>query len=232
MSKKASIQPSVKKLVVAARDSPLSKAQVQEVQKELLHFFPDLVFHLLFVKTVGDRDKATSLRQLDKTDFFTREIDALLLRGECRAAIHSAKDLPEPLPKGLFLAALTKGVDPSDALVLPERRPLPMNPLIGTSSVRREEAVRRIFPQARFVDIRGTIGERLEKVQSGELDGVVIAEAALIRLGLTHLNRVFLPGETAKGQGQLAVVVQEGDEEMIEIFKSICVYETHSLSGA
>ena len=76
-------------------------------------------------------------------------------------------------------------------------------------------------PDLRFIDLRGTIGQRLSKLEKGEADGVVVAEAALIRLGLTHLNRVRIPGETAQFQGQLAVVCREDDKEMRELFACI-----------
>jgi len=134
----------------------------------------------------------------------------MLLRGEIDAAIHSAKDLPEPMPKGLVVAALSKGVDPRDSLVI-KREPVE---LVATSSERREELVRRVFPRCKFIDVRGTIQERLEK----DVDGVVVAEAALIRLKLTHLKRIFLPGPTAPLQGKLAIVCRE--QEIIPWTKS------------
>ncbi len=163
---------------------------------------------MTWVQTIGDRDRTTSLRTLDKTDFFTRELDQLLLAGAIDAAIHSAKDLPEPLPQGLTLAALTKGLDPRDSLVLREGETLQPNSLIATSSLRREETVRALCPTARFIDLRGTIHERLAKLHKKEADGVVLAECALIRLKLTHLNRIPLPGETAPLQGRLAIIVR------------------------
>ncbi len=209
-------------IVVGARSSPLSRKQVDEVYAELRAFDSEIVFKPIFVETVGDRDKVTSLRSLDKTDFFTRDIDEMMLAGRCRMGIHSAKDLPDPLPKGLILGALTKGVDSSDALVLREGEQLPEKGVVATSSERREEAVRELFPKARFVDIRGTIQERLAKLTSHEVDGVVIAEAALIRLELTHLNRLRLPGETAPLQGKLALIIREDDQELRELLGGFC----------
>ena len=83
---------------LAARASPLSRAQVQEVYEEL-RLYHDVLFEPIWMQTIGDRDLTTSLRTLDKTDFFTREIDALLLQGGCRIAIHSAKTFPNRFPK-------------------------------------------------------------------------------------------------------------------------------------
>ncbi len=208
-------------VTVGARASNLSRAQVVEVLDALRKFHPRVSFLPKWVETVGDRDLSTSLRSLDKTDFFTREIDQLLLAGDCQVAIHSAKDLPEPLPAGLSMVALTAGVDPSDSLVLSpgiKLSDLPMGARIGTSSQRREETVLGLSPNLRCIDIRGTIEKRLQLLAEQEVEGLVVAEAALIRLGLTHLNRIKLPGQTAPLQGKLSVIAREKDEEMRALF--------------
>src|SRR5262249_52760384 len=148
----------------------------------------------------------------------------MLLEGRCRIAIHSAKDLPDPLPRGITMVALTEGLDPTDVLVLKEGQSLsslPFGAIIATSSERREKAVKQLRPDFRFIDLRGTIAERLMQLDQGLANGVVVAEAALIRLGLTHLNRVKLPGFSASLQGQLAVTARTGDEEMRRLFHYI-----------
>lgn len=201
---------------IGSRASKLALAQVQEVMKEL----PHIPFEIVAVHTTGDKDLSRSLRTLDKTDFFTKEVDELLLNGSCRIAIHSAKDLPEPLPKGLQVVALTQGVDPSDSLVF---KTLPTGALVATSSVRREQAVSLLRSDLKFCDIRGTVDERLQQLESGKIQGVVIAEAALIRLQLTHLNRIRLPGTTTPLQGQLAIMSRSGDLEMEKLFQPLDV---------
>lgn len=205
---------------VGARSSPLARAQVEEVFKELVYHHSTVTFSPRFLATKGDLDRATSLRDLPKDDFFTREIDELLMAQEIDVAIHSAKDLPATLLSGLKVVALTKGVDPRDVLVLREGATLAHVKRVATSSVRREEAVLALKGDVEFCDIRGTIGERLMRLEE-DVDGVVIAEAALIRLGLTHLNRLYLPGETAPLQGRLAVVAREGDREMERLFQCL-----------
>jgi hydroxymethylbilane synthase len=202
---------------VGARSSPLSQAQVKEVQEALdgIHFLTE------WVETTGDLDQTTSLRDLDKTDFFTKELDHMLLKGEIQAAIHSAKDLPDPLPDGIAIAALTEGVDPSDSLVLRSGetlQSLKKGALIATSSKRREEMVQQILAGCIFTDIRGTIGKRLSYLFSGQVDGVVIAEAALLRLKLCHLNRYRLPQMAAPYQGKLAILCREEDVGIKELF--------------
>ena len=197
-----------------ARSSLLSRAQVAEISPEL-----PFDLEMLWLETTGDLDQKTSLRDLGSTDFFTKELDDLLLKGSIRLAIHSAKDLPDPIPEGLVVAAITKGKDSRDALVL--RDSLFPGALIATSSQRREEAVLALQVDVRFKDLRGTIHQRLKQLELGEADGVVIAEAALIRLHLTHLNRIYLPGPTTPLQGKLAIVCREDDLEMRELLSCI-----------
>lgn len=211
-------------LSVGARDSPLSRKQVLEVERELARFYPLITLDPSWMKTTGDFDQKTSLRHMENSNFFTKEIDELQLSGAFRLSVHSAKDLQEPLTIGLSIIALTKGQDPSDSLVLPEGlslQDLPSEPRIATSSLRREAIITSLIPDARLVDIRGTIEKRLEKLFSGEVEALVVAEAALIRLELTHLNRIRLSGPVAKYQGQLAVIARSDDKEMFELFKCI-----------
>jgi len=215
---------------VGARFSPLSQAQVREVLLELRIHHPDSDFQPLFLKTTGDLDLKSSLRGLEKTNFFTKEVDDLLVQGLCRIAIHSAKDLPASLPEGLKIIAITEGVDSADVLVLRSGESfdaLPSRPVIATSSERREAMVSLLRSDFLFKDLRGTIAQRLSKLDSGEADGVVVAEAALIRLGLTHLNRVRLPGDGVALQGKLAIVARHDDDEMHQLFacldsRSLC----------
>lgn len=214
------------KIVIGARGSPLSRAQVEEVLSLIQHDCADRFwdFEVRYFATIGDLDKTTSLRTLGKTDFFTREIDQALLAGECRIAVHSAKDLPDPLPEGLVLCCLTEGLDPSDSLVFRASQTLgdlQQGARIATSSERREDAVRRLRSDLCFCDVRGTIQERLALLDQGAVDGVVVAEAALIRLRLTDRSRMLLPGTTVPGQGQLAVIARVDDLEMWALFSTI-----------
>lgn len=210
---------------VGARGSKLSQAQVWEVHKELQAFHPDIEFTPEWITTNGDTDLKTSLRLLDKSDFFTKEIDALQLQGSVRIAIHAAKDLPEPLPEGLRIVALTRGVDSSDALVY-NVDPLPHGAVIGSSSLRREKNLLKWRSDLKCIDIRGNILERLALLDEGKVDGVVIAEAALIRLNLTHRKRISLEGETAALQGQLAIIARDDDYEMARLFSCLDVRRT------
>lgn len=208
------------KLKVGARGSALSRKQVEEVMGEL--GIKD--YEVDWMETRGDRDKKSPLGPMEKTDFFTREVDEKVLSGQCTVGIHSAKDLPEPLPKGLKVFALTKGLASHDSLVMragQKFEKLKRGALIGSSSKRRDLIIRGLKPDLKCVEVRGTIEERLEKLDRGEVDGLVVAEAALIRLGLTDRNRIYLPGQVAPLQGKLAVVGREGDKEVEALFKKI-----------
>jgi hydroxymethylbilane synthase len=213
-------------ILVAARASALSKAQLSEVYQELKNHHPLISFQPLYIETHGDKDLKTSLRGLEKTDFFTREVDRALLEGKCNIAIHSAKDLPETVDRRLTIAAITQGVDSCDVLVLKEGltlEKLKKKPIIATSSERREESVKAIIPAATFIDLRGTVEKRLELLTSGKADGVVVAKAALIRLNLLHLNHIDLPGTTTPLQGQLAIVTRKHATAMIKLFSCLDV---------
>ena len=224
-------------LVVAARSSPLSQVQVNEVLAELVKFHPQVTFKSLLLSTYGDGDQKTSLRGLPKSsDFFTREVDIALSEGRCDAAIHSAKDVPEPIKPGLTIAAITKGIDSRDVLVLKEGcslESLPDGATIATSSARREESVLALKKNVLFQDVRGTIEQRLALLNTGKVDGVVVAWAALYRLNLGHLNAITLPGETAPLQGKLAILVRQDALSMLKLFTCIDsrYTETHSKIG-
>lgn len=205
-------------------------AQVDEILALLKKHFPHIFFKLTCKATVGDKDKKTSLKNAMLTNFFTKELDEAVLCKSIMAAIHSAKDLPDPIPNGLVVAAITEGIDPRDCLVMREGQrfeDLPIHSLIGTSSVRREDAVLKLRPDLCFVDLRGTIDERLQFLQDKKAAGVVIAEAALIRLKKTYLNRIYLPGPTDPNQGKLAVVCREDNETLKWLFSHIDARKIH-----
>lgn len=209
---------------VAARSSKLSRAQVEEVRKALVESGIPVQFEPIFIKSQGDLDRTTSLKEMEKSDFFTKEIDELLLNDTAQIAIHSAKDLPETLHPDLHIIAITEGVDPSDSLVLEEPYSiltLPKFSKIGTSSLRREENLKAIRPDFSFIDIRGTIEERLDLLHRKKIDALVVAEAAILRLGLTHLHREKIIGPVAENQGRLAVVAKRKHRFLEELFASL-----------
>ena len=216
---------------VCARSSPLSRLQTEEILQEIKQSHPHVEFACQFLKTTGDLDQKTSLRILNKTDFFTKELDQLVHSGKYDISIHSKKDLPEPLPTDLVVIATTHGKDPGDSLVLRKNETfesLPTGSTIATSSIRREDMIRKLRSDLNFADLRGPIEKRLEHLEKGSADGAVIAEAALLRLVLNP-NRIRLPGPTVPGQGQLAIVAHKDNQKMAELFACIDTHRINTL---
>jgi len=209
------------KMMVGARSSILSQKQVEEVFQELSQIHPEITFCTTWFETLGDIDLTSSLANRPLDDFFTREIDEALLQKKIQIAIHSAKDLPRPIPRGLKVVALTKGLDSSDSLVLRDNMTLcdlPKDSKIATSSLRRQSVIQKFVADCQIVDIRGTIEKRLQKLFDGDIDGLVVANCALMRLGFHQLNTIAIPGEAARYQGRLAVVARADDIEMEKLF--------------
>jgi len=167
--------------------------------------------------TSGDLDKVTPIEKVEGTDFFTDKIEQALLGHEIDLAVHSAKDLPETIHEGLAIAVITRSIDPSDVLVSRgnfKLGELPQGARVGTSSGRRKKQLLQVRPDLEVADLRGNLDERLEKLDRGEYDAIVVAAAGLIRLGLAERITERLPFETAKGQGALALEIRKEDQEL------------------
>lgn len=182
-------------------------------------WLPGVAFELVPCSSPGDRDRQTDLRA-SPADFFTRDLDEALLDGRLDLAIHSAKDLPEPLPDGVDWCWLPWREDPRDALVLALGRrveDLPSAPVIGVSSERREAWCRKRFPGAVLRPVRGNIAERLAQLDAGTYDALLMAGAALVRLNLSERATAWLSLEelpVPAGQGVLAMTFRAGDPAM------------------
>ena len=192
-----------------ARDSKLSKAQVEEFKDAWYKSFPGEEIQADFIKTYGDLDHSISLRDNFFEDLFTRELDQALIEKKADIAIHSAKDLPNNLHPDLEVVFYSRSKESRDSLVFKEGFDLnniPKGGVILASSLRRENAVKDLRNDVAIKDVRGTIEERLELLSKDNIYGVVIAEIALIRLKLEHLPRLILDIPTHPRQGQLAIV--------------------------
>jgi len=176
-----------------------------------------LSYEIVGLDTPGDLDKETAISEVEGSDFFTKDLDEALRDGRIDCAVHSAKDLPDEIPGRLEVAVMTPSLESADALVSKNHLKffeLPADSRIGVSSGRRKEQVKRLRPDLRILDIRGTIEERLKKLDTGEYDAVIIAAVALLRLGLEKRvtekldKNIFTPHSL---QGRLAVLVRKGD---------------------
>lgn len=212
---------------IGTRKSPLALKQAGEVLGLFERRGMVFPYKIIGMDTPGDRDKLIPISEIEGSDFFTRELDEALSRDEIDCAVHSAKDLPDTIPAGLAVAAVTGSIDPSDAVVSIGRvrlRELPSGATIGVSSCRRKEQVTAFRPDLKIVDVRGTIGERLRRLRERKYDALVIASAALIRLGLEGLIAERLAPEVFRPhpmQGRLAVVIRAGDIAMEMLFSKL-----------
>ncbi len=203
------------------RRSNLALRQAEEILEALKKFYPGIKTEIIGIETYGDRDKVTPISEIEGTDFFTREIEEALLRGEIDFAVHSAKDLPDKIPEGLYIAAITKSIDPFDALVSKHNlclKDLPFGAKIGTSSLRRKTQLKKYRSDFKIIDIRGSIEERLRKLDSDGLDAIIVAACALIRLGLQDKIPQRIPLEILKPhplQGSLAIETRIDNEGSI-----------------
>jgi hydroxymethylbilane synthase len=180
---------------------------------------------LVVIRTTGDRLADRSLAEAGGKRLFVKEIEEALISGAIDLAVHSAKDLPVDLAPGLTLGAVLPRADPRDCVVVRAdvhvendvghlTLALGQSPRIGTSSARRVAQLARLWPAARFDAIRGNLDTRLRKLDSGDYDGLVLAAAGLVRLGLKSRMAVVLPFSAcvpAPGQGTLAVEIRDGD---------------------
>jgi uroporphyrinogen III methyltransferase/synthase len=204
-------------LKVISRNSPLALLQVQEVFEAL----PQRSYELVSLPSFGDKHLEISLLDNPPQDLFTRELDEALLQGAADAAVHSAKDLPYPLRKGLDVIALFKAEDQSDALVSTSNKTLanlPQGAKVGTSSPMRRKELLALRPDLEVVGVRGTIEQRISQVDSGALDALIVATCALKRLHLIHRAAEILPFQTHPLQGNLAVVARSERSDLKELF--------------
>jgi uroporphyrinogen III methyltransferase/synthase len=210
------------KVRVGTRGSRLALIQAEEAISVLLRILPVLRFETVTLSSPGDRDREKDLKT-SSSDFFTRDLDRAVLAGELDCAVHSAKDVPDPLPEGIDWFWLPGGYGWRDALVLPRGESvecMPGKARIGASSYRRQAYIYRRFPRAKSYPIRGNIEERLQLVDHGEFDAVIMAGAALLRLGLDDRISEWIPYNdlaTPPGQGRLCVTFRSSDSRFTRL---------------
>lgn len=221
------------KIVVGTRGSKLALVQTNWVVEELKKSNPAIEFEVKIIKTKGDLVIHLPLHKIGDKGLFTKEIEQQLLDKEIDLAIHSMKDMPSMLPKGLKFASVPKRQDPRDVLVLKEGYSniddLPKGAKIGTGSKRRAYQLLKYRPDLAIVPIRGNIDTRIRKIEEENLYGVVLAAAGLIRAGLENKISYFLPTDImipAPAQGALAIEIREDDSFIEDIVSKIKDRET------
>ena len=194
-----------KKIRVIARGSRLSRLQVEEVFKN----FPELAYEIKYLESYGDKNQQISLLNCEApADIFTRELDDAIRQRDADIAIHSAKDLPYPLPEDMEVIALFPAFDTTDSLVSRGHKKLaelPAGSIIGTSSPLRKKGLNELRPDLTIKGIRGCIEDRVQQVKDGKYDAAIVATCALKRLGMEDEIAEVLPFPTHPLQGFLAI---------------------------
>ncbi len=220
---------------IASRRSQLAMVQTNWVKGELEKARPSIDISIEAMATQGDKILDVALAKIGDKGLFTKELEAQMLIGRADIAVHSLKDLPTNLPEGLILGCITKREDPADALVVNKKfkdyelNSLPEGSIIGTSSLRRLAQLRHHYPHLIFKDVRGNVITRLEKLDSGNYDCLILAAAGLSRLGFGDRIHQLIPGDIslhAVGQGALGIECVQGKEDVLEIIKVLEHQET------
>lgn len=211
------------KIIIGTRGSKLALWQANYIADCLRKEYKHLTVELKHIMTTGDKILDVPLAKIGGKGLFTKELETEMLSGDIDLAVHSLKDMPTALPKGLTLAAITKRADPGDALISPKYKTLahlPEGAKVGTSSLRRKAQLLHVRPDLVISDLRGNVGTRLEKLETEGLDAIVLAAAGLKRLGLEGRITAILPKEIclpAVGQGALAIESRAADTEILNL---------------
>lgn len=204
-------------IVVGTRGSALAMKQTRWVINELSRLNPEREFVIKKIETKGDVMRGVALAEISGMGLFVKKIEEALLQGEVDLSVHSLKDMPTELPKGLLIGAVTKRTNASDVLVSRLDLPLaglPREARVGTSSVRRRAQLLAYRPDFRIINLRGNVDTRLRKARTDEYDAIVLAAAGITRLGRTDCITEYISPDIvlpAVGQGALAVEVREDD---------------------
>lgn len=221
-----------KKIVIGSRGSKLALIQANWVKSQLEESNPDIKFSIEKFKTKGDKLTDAPLSRLGGTGLFTKELENALLDNKVDLIVHSAKDVPTEIPEGLVLGAFPKREDPHDVLISKNNqclKDLPQNAVIGTSSLRRRAQILAFRQDLKVVDLRGNLDTRLKKLDSGDLDAIVVARAGLLRFSLSEKASEIIPYDImlpAVGQGALCIEIRDNDDEVKEIISILNHHET------
>lgn len=209
-----------REIKIGTRGSKLALFQANWVRERLLEKKPQLNIKIIKIRTTGDKIQNAPLSKIGGKGLFVKEIEEALIEKRIDLAVHSIKDVPTDLPNGLHLSVITKREDPRDVLISKGEIPLkdlPVGSKIGTSSLRRQIQLLHFRNDFNLIPLRGNLDTRLKKLDSMDLDAIVIAYAGLKRLGLENRLTEIIPIEIsipAIGQGSLGIETRVGDEEI------------------
>jgi hydroxymethylbilane synthase len=206
---------------IATRKSPLAVVQADGIRDCLIQRYPQLEVELLTMLTKADKLLATPLSKIGGKGLFVKELEKAILEHQADIAVHSIKDMPADLPDGLMLAIICKREDPRDCFVSNHYEnlfALPQGATVGTSSLRRQAQVLALRSDLNIVPLRGNVGTRLDKLDKGDFDAIILAAAGLKRLNLTdRIAHYFSIDEIlpAAGQGAIGIECRASDKTLL-----------------
>jgi len=209
-----------KHIKIGTRGSQLALYQAKKVKATLENSFPELIVELEIIKTKGDKILDVALSKIGDKGLFTKEIENALIDRSVDLAVHSLKDLPTKLPEGLKLGAVLERGEFRDALVSKNGKKLSelsAGDVVATSSLRRQAGLMKMNDQLIIKDIRGNVNSRLQKMEDGYCDAMIMAAAGLQRLGLDQYITEIIDPEIivpAVSQGAIAIEVRINDPEI------------------
>ena len=214
------------RITIGTRGSKLALWQAEHVRGLLVSAFTNLCIDFSIIKTTGDQLQSNPPSNISK-GLFTKEIEIALLDQKIDLAVHSVKDLPTDLPKGLKICCIPAREDPRDALISKSGlglNNLPTGAKIGTSSLRRKSQLFYLRSDLEVVALRGNIDTRMRKLKETNLDAIVLAAAGVKRLfGADLVTQFFEVDEIvpAVGQGALGIEIRENDDRINTLLKEI-----------
>jgi len=212
----------IDRLRIGTRASALARWQAEHVAAALKALPGAPEPELVLIKTEGDRIQDVPLSQVEGKAFFTKEIEEALLNDTVDLAVHSLKDLATEMPSGLVLGAVLEREDPRDALIASgpiSLEDLPSGARVGTSSLRRRALLARWRSDLKLLELRGNVPTRIQKLDDGGYDAIVLAAAGVKRLGMEDRISSFLPFDRflpAVSQGAIGLQLRSEDDRVAQ----------------
>jgi hydroxymethylbilane synthase len=219
---------------IATRKSPLALWQAEEVARQLKQRNPQLEIELVKIVSKGDKFLDAPLAKVGGKGLFVKELEQSMIDGEADIAVHSMKDVPMVFPEGLHLPVIMQREDPTDAFVsnnYSSLQDLPANARIGSSSLRRQLQIKEQMPEAEMLNLRGNVNSRLQKLDDGQFDAIILATAGLLRLEMNDRIRSRIPPEQSLpsvGQGAVGIECRVGDERIESLIAPLDDHDTHT----
>lgn len=213
----------VRTIKVGSRGSVLALTQTKWVVEKIKEKHPDVHVEIVVIKTTGDRLPNAPLSDIGGKGVFVKEIEEALLRKDVDLAVHSLKDVPAEIPAGLDIPVVPLREDPRDVLVSRGGKrldKLPKGARVGTGSLRRGCQLKHLFPNFEIVPIRGNLDTRIRKLETENLDAVVVALAGMNRMGMAEKITQIIPDDVivpAIGQGALGLELRRDDAETAQL---------------